>query len=280
VALFTKQTKEAESGVFKKYADQAQEGWLNAIKTASSLAELNLALWITVIVLFVALVLSLFLWIEDRRQWGENEATLQQQCQWLQQEAQESKSPAHVLASDAGNDLRPNLSPALYKGRYAAFRAFGTLYIRFLAKERFIHFHNAGQSSFIGLHGVPDTMGHEPCGFIRHSKHPVKLMGGNGFLAGAKEEYRHAPLGKGNLAVGKDGSNHNGELSPTSPAFVQPLASRRTAGCLGGNYIGLGRFAMGTNGAVRPAKRFHELASLILICVFQSQLGKGQFFVA
>lgn len=104
------------------------------------------------------------------------------------------------------------------------------------------------QAATIGLHGLADTLSHEPRRLVGNPQHTLNLLAADALFAGTHQLGEHDPLVKGNLAALKDSAYGHGKLLTAVLALVKAVALGFP---LKGIVIVL-RSAMGTHRAVRP----------------------------
>ena len=117
-------------------------------------------------------------------------------------------------------------------------------------------------------HSFTNTMRHEPSGLVGKPKHPVKLVSGDAFLAGAHQMRRKKPLGHGNVRPLVNCAHGRRELPAALFAVVPARPHRLAAQRLHGIRLAAER-AVGT---VRPADRFKVLPGLV--GVGEDRIGK------
>src|SRR6266566_201001 len=97
-----------------------------------------------------------------------------------------------------------------------------------------------------GLHGEPNTMEHEPTGFLRDAERPRQLVGADTVLAVGEHPERGQPLVEPDGAILKDRAKLDRELPPTVTALPDAAGLEEAR---------VSRFARGTGRALRPAQR-------------------------
>lgn len=131
---------------------------------------------------------------------------------------------------------------------------------------RLIDFHNPCQLSrqrILGR-GVSQPVNHEPCRFIRHSQHPMNLVGAHAFLAGAEQVDRHQPDVQWDVAVFKDSALRDRELLPAALALPHSRTNRRLGISLRLEAVGLSNHsAEGADRPPWPALLLEEVAGQI-----------------
>jgi hypothetical protein len=93
-----------------------------------------------------------------------------------------------------------------------------------LADERFIdldcHTSAAHRWQIAALHGLADTMGHEPRRLVLHTQDAHKLVAADAFLAAAHQIDSLQPVVQRNMARLKHGANLDGELALAGAAAI------------------------------------------------------------
>src|SRR2546430_6367653 len=92
-------------------------------------------------------------------------------------------------------------------------------------------------------HREPDTVQHEPAGFLRDAKRPRQLVGADAVLAIGEHPQRGEPLVQPDGAILKDRAELHRELPPTVAALPDAAGLEGTRG---------GRFAGRAKGAPLP----------------------------
>ena len=96
------------------------------------------------------------------------------------------------------------------------------------------------------LHRQPDTMEHEPAGFLRDTKRPRQLVRADAVLAVGQHPERGEPLVEPDGAVLENRAELHRELSPTLTALPDAAGLEKA---------GVARFARRTGRPFRPAQR-------------------------
>lgn len=126
----------------------------------------------------------------------------------------------------------------------------------------------------ISLHGLPDTVEHEPCGVASDPVLTLNLAGSDTVLGGNHLEEHKRPLAKGDLRSLEHGASDDRELLPASAALPPPSFRHGAGASLAGHAVGgcqvghVGTLAVGANGAVNPSDGLKELVG--------SGLGRNQ----
>src|SRR6266567_8510877 len=143
------------------------------------------------------------------------------------------------------------------------------------ANVSLINFHGAAHHGQIQLsHCVADSVSHEPCAFVRHAKHSVKLMGAHTLFGCTEKMKRHEPLVQGDMTVLEDRAHGDGELLAAGAALPHAFAVGNLAVLLwlASNRRELSGLAhksamRATRFAIRPALRFKERSCAIFVMV-------------
>jgi hypothetical protein len=144
-----------------------------------------------------------------------------------------------VLTNDRDNHVprsfldveRTSLPTALHKGenRILVARAALNLKSVFAANVGFVDLHNAASSAHWRessvAHCLTDAVGKKPSGFHAARKHPLDLIGGDTFLAGAHQVDNLEPQMQRKVGTLKDGPLSDGELPLALVALVKAKAS-------------------------------------------------------
>src|ERR1700733_1480794 len=145
----------------------------------------------------------------------------------------------NVLANDGDNHVlrgfldveRAGLTVALNKGKNRVLVAGAALNLKAVlaANIGFVNLHNAASATHRGerpvAHCLSNAVGEEPSGFHAARKHPLDLIGGNSFLAGAHQVDDLKPQMQRQVGALEDGSLPNGELSLALVALVKAKTS-------------------------------------------------------
>lgn len=113
------------------------------------------------------------------------------------------------------------------------------------------------------LHGLADTVGHEPGSLVRHTEHALDLLATDALLAGAHQVGGLEPLVERHLAVLEHGANGHAELA----AAVLALPQARTVRGALELVVLANRAAMRAHRAIRPAQSFKMLAGLVGVLI-------------
>jgi hypothetical protein len=115
---------------------------------------------------------------------------------------------------------------------------------RFASDKGLIDFNFAAEfAAMLPLLGKPDTMEHEPCGFLSHSKRFRNFATANAILAVKDQPHCRKPLVQTERRVLEDSSNLHRELSPRVAFAALPAqlilqeADTRTAAPWTGNAV-------------------------------------------
>lgn len=101
---------------------------------------------------------------------------------------------------------------------------------RFGSEKGFVGFNSSTSAAHrrkaANLHGLADTVRHEPRGFVSHSEGAVQLVAAHPFLRRAKEMHGLKPDVEGDLGAFKDSADRNSKLLAAVFAFPKALAVR------------------------------------------------------
>ena len=142
------------------------------------------------------------------------------------------------------------------------------------ADKGFIHFDNpsvgAENQPVAILHGLADTMSHEPCGFQGHAQGAVKLIGAYTLLARANQEHRLKPDMQLDVAGLEDGPDLHGERLATAIALVGAYTG---AVAFQLAYAVLAGATVRANGSIGP----HAGLDKLICCLFIVKVGGAQY---
>lgn len=135
---------------------------------------------------------------------------------------------------------------------------------RLASDEGFVHFDSAAtgdtnlQHRAI-LHGLADTMEHEPCRFLSDAQSAGKFTGTNTVFCGANDPDGRKPFLQSKRRILKDGSDLRGELAFRMCALALPFL-------LVGKPRHISPSASGASDAIGPSVRDHIGNTVVGVC--------------
>jgi len=144
---------------------------------------------------------------------------------------------------------------------------------RLPADESLVNFHFTGQfTTRLALECKPDTVQHEPRGFLGHAKRTVKLPRGNAILRISDQPNRRKPLIQTKRRILEDGPSLESELALRVMSGALPLPLIRQESHAG---ISAGR----AGDTVRPAPRHHVGEAIVGVGEVDYRFPEGLWFV-
>jgi hypothetical protein len=140
----------------------------------------------------------------------------------------------------------------------------------FAADHALIHFYFAAQlaAAFI-LHGKTDAVEHEPCGFLSYADGAVEFPRANPVLVVDDHPGSGKPLVQSERRILEDSASLQAELRAVVLAVALPNARLFKIG----NMVGVATRA--AHNAIRPAKRYHELAAVLEVFEEDNRFSKS-----
>lgn len=109
------------------------------------------------------------------------------------------------------------------------------------------------------MHGKPDSMEHEPCGFLGHAKGAGNFIGTDSVLAVGNQPHGREPDLKGDRRILENCSHAQGKLGALMLALALPHAGLLQIG----NIIGIALRA--ANHAIQASSFDHKPAAIVVI---------------
>src|SRR4051794_6591141 len=106
------------------------------------------------------------------------------------------------------------------------------------------------------LGGMPESVQHEPCGFLRDRDISCELRAGNTLLMRRDQVDRHEPLVQPDLGILEDRANLDRKPLPAVAAFMRPVI---------GKMVDFDRTAVRAERAVAPADRAEMINAGLLV---------------
>ena len=145
------------------------------------------------------------------------------------------------------------------------------------ADESFVYFDWIPSSAELhkgaSLHGQPDSVKHEPCGFLSDAEGASYFVGTHSVFAVRNHPHSDEPLVERQSGILEDGSDLHGELF----ASVLALALPHPASGYEANFLAP---TSGALDAIRPAPRNHELEAVVGVGEVNDSLLEGLWFGA
>jgi len=140
--------------------------------------------------------------------------------------------------------------------------------LRLAADEGFVNLDDAVERHVerFGLRRIAEPMQHEPCGLLRNPEIAGELRTGDAFLVAGNQPDRDEPLAQGELRIGEDRADFDGEPLPAILAFVGTAVRE---------VVDFGAATVGTECAPRPADRAEMLDTGLLVRECGGQFREG-----